>query len=287
MPVRTSAVGAKFGPSDARISVRRVLAYAAGIGDTLDESFDDASERGIVAPPPFCVSLEWPVARSGPSSGSNPTGAEAHEQVRGVHAVQDSIFHRPIRPGDELRTVGTVVEVRPTRAGALVRTKLETREVGDGAPVVTSWSTAIYRGVAVEGEAAALEAPPPLPEGELEVSESVEIPIAREAPHVYTECAQIWNPIHTERVVALAAGLPDIILHGTATWALASREIVRRCAGGDPTRLARLHGRFAAMVIPGTAIAVELGKARDGVVRFRVRNAEGEQAIRDGVALLR
>ncbi len=285
MPVRTSAVGAKFGPSVVHVSVRRVLAYAACIGDTGDASFDDARTDGIVAAPPFCVSLEWPVARSGPAS--NPLGAEAHELVRGVHAVQDSIFHRPIRPGDELQTVGTLVEVRPTRAGALVRTKLETREVGDGALVVTSWSTAIYRDVEVEGEASVLEAAPALPEGELEVGESVEIPIAREAPHVYTEGAQIWNPIHTERVVALAAGLPDIILHGTATWALASREIVRRCAGGDPTRLARLHGRFAAMVIPGTAIAVELGKARDGVVCFRVRNAEGELAIRDGVALLR
>ena len=27
---------------------------------------------------------------------------------------------------------------------------------------------------------------------------------------MYTECARIWNPIHTDRAVALAAGLPDI-----------------------------------------------------------------------------
>jgi acyl dehydratase len=121
----------------------------------------------------------------------------------------------------------------------------------------------------------------------------VSIPIAREAPHVYTECADIWNPIHTERQVALAAGLPDIILHGTATWALAAREIVRHRCNGDPLRLRRLHGRFAAMVIPGSDIEVEIGEAvahagGEGcdAIRFGVRNAAGELAVAEGVALL-
>ena len=108
--------------------------------------------------------------------------------------------------------------------------------------------------------------------------------IAREAPHVYTECADIWNPIHTERQVALAAGLPDIILHGTATWALAAREIVRRRCDGDPARLARLHGRFAAMVIPGTKITLDIGATDAGVVPFVVRNADGDPALARGVA---
>ena len=48
-----------------------------------------------------------------------------------------------------------------------------------------------------------------------------EIPIPAGAAHVYTECAHIWNPVHTDRAVALAAGLPDLILHGSALVALA------------------------------------------------------------------
>jgi acyl dehydratase len=198
------------------------------------------------------------------------------------------MFYRPIRPGDRLITESIVVEVRPTRAGALTRTKLETRDAGNGQPVVTSWCGMIYRGVEVEGETRVLESPPPLAAGEADPSrcESVVLPIKREAAHVYTECADIWNPIHTERQVALAVGLPDIILHGTATWALAAREIIRRRAGGEPCRLRRLHGRFAGMVIPGTSVTVCLGAEENGIVFFRVCNAEGQPALSHGVAVL-
>ncbi len=100
-----------------------------------------------------------------------------------------------------------------------------------GETVVTSWTHSIYRGVEVAGEAAVIEQAPVVPsggDGEAGLrATAITIAIPREMPHVYTECASIWNPIHTERAVALAAGLPDIILHGTATWALAGREVLR------------------------------------------------------------
>jgi acyl dehydratase len=105
-------------------------------------------------------------------------------------------------------------------------------------------------------------------------------------PHVYSECADIWNPIHTERAEALAAGLPDIILHGTATWALAGLTILRRRAGGDVGRLKRISGRFTGMVIPGEEITVRLAPAADGVVKFAVLNAAGAPAISQGVAYI-
>jgi acyl dehydratase len=264
-----------------------MLAYAAGIGEVADAVFDDARPGGIVAPPPLCVSLEWPVvigARSREGLGMTPD-----ERIRAVHASQDSTFHRPIRPGDRVRTDGTIVAIRSTRAGAYSLTRLETVDAATGEPVVTSWSSSIFRSVAVEGGDRVLEEAPPLPEpaaGPEDEAERIDIRIPRQMPHVYTECADIWNPIHTERAVALAAGLPDIILHGTATWALAGREIVQRRCPGDPTRLRRLHGRFAAMVIPGSTVTVELGPANDGVVRFAVRNEQGDAAVSGGVALI-
>jgi acyl dehydratase len=266
VPISSAAAGTRLDTYRERISVRRILAYAAGIGATAAPAFDDDRPGGVVAMPPFCVSLEWPVV-SGERS-RDCLGAEGPERWRGVHAGQDSFFHRPIRPGDDLQTSGTIAAVRPTRAGALVSMKLETLDSA-GEPVVTSWSTSLYRGVEVGGPAVVVEEAPavagnsdaPAP------SSTVTIAIPREMPHVYTECASIWNPIHTERTVALAAGLPDIILHGTATWALAGREIVRVYGEGDPRRLRRLHGRFRAMVLPGTEIRVEHARGADGSVR--------------------
>ena len=105
-------------------------------------------------------------------------------------------------------------------------------------------------------------------------------------PHAYTECADIWNPIHTERQAALAAGLPDIILHGTATWALAGREIVREHCEGDASRLKRLFGRFTAMVIPGNDITVALSRPAEGAIGFTVFNHQGQPAISDGLAVV-
>ncbi len=290
MPLSTAAAGSELTPSTMEVTVREVLAYAAGIGDTCDAVFDDARNGGVAAPPSYCVSLEWPVVSRG--RGSELLGGERQELRRGVHASQDSHFHRPIRPGDSLTTSGRYVGIRSTRAGVLLTTRLDTVD-GDGRPVTTSWSRSIFRGVDTVGPNAETEPAPDTPRLTWNGNgrRRSEIFVPREMPHVYTECARIWNPIHTEREVALAAGLPDIILHGTATWALASREVLRAYGGGDPRRLRRLYGRFSAMVIPGTSIAVEhapAGEAEDGgrLVGFRVLNAEGQEAVSQGVAVV-
>jgi acyl dehydratase len=203
-----------------------------------------------------------------------------------VHVEQDSTFHRPIHPGDVLITRGRVVAIRKTSAGALVRTHLTTTHAATGALVVTSWHASIYRGVDVFGSGGSVAEPPAGPPPLATLGQSRSIFISREAAHVYTECASIWNPIHSERRVALAQGLPDVILHGTATWAIAGREIVAFYAGGDPTRLKRLRAKFKSPVIPGHPITLMYGAGEPGVAHFRVTNHHGDPALVEGFALL-
>ena len=107
-------------------------------------------------------------------------------------------------------------------------------------------------------------------------------PVAAQLAHTYTECAHIWNPIHTDRAVALAAGLPDIILHGTATLALAVSGIINQSLNGNADRVRRLGGRFAAMVFMPSDIELQIGKADRGIIAFRVLNAQGQEAISQG-----
>jgi acyl dehydratase len=284
MPAHTAAAGSELDSHNVALTARKALAYAAGIMDTSGQVFDDDRPDGIIAPPQYCVSLEWPIVNG--KLSRSVVGMAPDERLRSVHASQDSIFHQPMRPGMNLTTTGTIAAIRRTRAGALTVTKLTTLDADSGAPVVTSWSSGIARNVEVVGEDISLESPPALPEAMGDVVEEVEIFIPREMPHTYTECADIWNPIHTEREVAIASGLPDIILHGTATWALAGREVIRACCGGDPARLKRLHGRFTAMVIPGTTIRVELQAPRDGIVGFTVYNDQGQAVVSNGIALV-
>lgn len=286
MPVRSANVGVRTEPQSWDITPRQLLAYAAGIHDTNPRYLDDAAPGGIVAHPAFCVSLEWPAMlalRQHPQCLLPPA-----EALRAVHAEQDTTWHRPIRPGDRLQTTATLIQVRASKPGALTVARLDTVDMVTGEPVVTSYSITIYRGVAVEGLDQHIETVPELPRTLEPDMAQVTLAIGREAPHVYTECAQIWNPIHTERRVALAAGLPDIILHGTETWALAASQVIQHCAGNEPTRLQRFAGRFAAMVIPGSSITVRYGIAPEAphIAHYAVDNATGAAAITRGIAVL-
>jgi len=284
MPVLTDALGLEVTGEPRDITARQTLAYAAGLDETDPRYFDDARPGGIVAPPPYCVSLEWPLAvalRDDPA-----LGLSAEERLANVHACQETVFHRPIRPGDRLRTGARIVELSAIRPGAKMVTKFATVDCETGKPVVTSWSTGIYRGVDIDGPGGTLEQAAQPAAAPTEDFTATDIVIAPTLPHTYTECADIWNPIHTERAVALASGLPDIILHGTATWALASREIVRAHADGDGTRLRALGGRFSGMVLPGTTITLHMSRAKtaNGLVTFDIRDADGRPVLSAGVA---
>lgn len=280
--ISSQALGKALPPVEETVDTRRLLAFAAGIGDTRAAVFDDAGD--LTAAESFCVSLEWPVI-SHPEV-RNLLGATGEELLRGVHVVQDSTFHGPVRPGAALVSRGRIVGLQPTRAGTLLSLQVDTAEAGR--TLVTSWIQTLFRGVPLEGEGGEVEPLPPVPEPEgAETAAPIPVPVARELPHLYTECARIWNPIHTERQVACAVGLPDRILHGTATWALAGREL-RHVHGGEENRpLRRLRGSFRAMVIPGTDIEVchaHCGGDAEVRVWFSVRNANGEEAIAGGYA---
>ncbi len=283
MPVAAASVGVAGAALATEIDARWLMAYAAGLGHD-DACYLDTT-RGIVAHPLFPVCVEWPVflATHGLPGAER---LEPEERLRGVHATHDLAIHRPIRPGDRLSTAATVVGVERRRPGAYQVVRLDTRDAA-GEPVCTTWYGTLYRGVEVEGAerpAGDLPPRPAPPDADAPRSEHV-IPVSARAAHLYTECARIWNPIHTDAVVAARAGLPGIILHGTATLALAVSRVVERECGGDPTRVRRIAGRFGAMVPMPSEIVVSICERRGDAVHFEVRNAEGQTVVRDGLVL--
>ena len=162
-----------------------------------------------------------------------------------VHATHHLIIHRPPRAGDTLRTRAWVIAVEPRRAGTLVVSRFETTDA-DGQPVTTTDYGSVYRGVVASGAAPVMEpasAPAaratPAPPRWTDLV-TVDVNAAR----VYTECARIWNPIHTDVAVARAAGLADPILHGTATLALSVSRLVARDLGGAAERVREIRARF-------------------------------------------
>ena len=272
------------------------MAYAAALGDlaacymdTRDTAGDTA---GITAHPLFPVCFEWPVvvAMAQHLHGTELTAVEAR---RAVHATHDLILHRPLHPPEKLATRATVVGVERRKPGAFQLMRLDTTDES-GASVCTSLYGTIYRGVDVSGPdrhaESMTEIPRPRTSPERPRSEAA-IHVSGGLAHIYTECARIYNPIHTDLKVARDAGLPDLILHGTATLALTVSRIVADEAGGDPRRVARIAGRFNAMVLMPSDITVRcLARERiDGadMAYFDVLNDKREAAIANGAIILR
>jgi acyl dehydratase len=106
------------------------------------------------------------------------------------------------------------------------------------------------------------------------------------AAHVYTEGARIYNPIHTDRAVALAAGLPGIILHGTATLALAVSRVVRADLDGNPARVRGIRARFTGMVALPSTFVVRGRDPHPDRIAFDAVGPDGRLVLSDGAVML-
>lgn len=290
MAIPTSLVGIQVAPMQHHVDARWTMAYAASIRDHSPVYLDTTRPDGVVAHPVFAVCPEWPVIVSS-RAASEAAGVSAAEVLTSVHATHDTIIHRLVRPGDVVTTSLQFVGLVAKKPGAMSSIRLRTVDA-DGLPVATTTQNGIYLGCEVDGD----EVPDPEPPAALNVErvgdpEERTVEIFAGDAHTYTECARIWNPIHTNRAVAIASRLPDIILHGTANLAHGVTTVVDLRADGDPHRVRRIVGRFAAMVrLPSTMTVRVWPRIAHGAgswaVPFEVLNGDGEAAVRDGIVVL-
>lgn len=282
MPLDATAVGAVL-QDRIPVDARWTMAYAAGLGDHLNHYLDTSRPGGVIAHPLFPVCVEWQANIARPSPGTE--GLTPAELARGVHAAHDLRLHRPVRPDAtyDLRREVIAVERRSSGAHLVVRTD----GAADGEPVWTSYTSTVLRDVGVTG-ASDVEVEldgEAVPTGDrTRIIDEIVIPVGPTAAHVYSECSRIWNPIHTDVAVARAAGLSTPILHGTATLALATSAVVRRCLDGEPQRVRRIAGRFSGMVTMPTVLTLRVFAPADGEagVAFEVLDREGHRVMSGG-----
>jgi acyl dehydratase len=271
--------GTEVGAISTSLDARWIMAYAAALGLDDPRYYDTLAPGGPVAHPLFSVCYEWPAVLALRAKAVRDTLAPLS-----VHAAHHTIIHRLPAADDRLLTRAQVVAVRPSRAGTLVVARFSTVD-RNGRPVTTTDYGSVYRGVETDGEVrVAVESLPalmPPPAGEMRWTATV--PVASRASHVYSECARIWNPIHTDVAVARGAGLSDPILHGSATLALAVSEVIRRDLDGDPARVRAVAVRFTGMVLMPSRFQVRgLGRV-DGVLGFDAVDERGDAVLSDGV----
>lgn len=274
-----------------RVDGRYSMNYAAAVSDANPIYFDDEREGGILAPPMFSAALTWPILEN---IGDHIL-AETFPRdllLTQVHHTEHLRFHRPVIPGETLSIQGRIAAILPHRAGTRVVICLAARDADDR-PVFTEHLGAMLRGVTCRGGGRGEADLPVIPHRSDAVDRvwDTTVFIEPERPHIYDGCTGIVFPIHTSRRFARQVGLPGIILQGTATLAIAAREIVNREAAGDPTRLEGLACRFSGMVRPGTTIQIRMGSRSAGEqgcdLFFDVLNGEGQPVIRNGWASVR
>jgi acyl dehydratase len=259
LKISADIVGCEAGPDAQQVDKRWLMAYNAALGEVAES-----------AHPLFPVCYEWPATRQlRERAGLAPIDA------RLVHAQHDLTIHRRARE-EKLFVSGKVVSAAQRKPGVLVVFRFTTRDARDE-PVSTTDFSALYRDVKLEGGERSIEQveDPPGLEKKLETMGTIDVPAT--AAHVYTECARIWNPIHTDRAYARAAGLPDIILHGTATLAYSVSSVMKTIE----RPIKRIRCRFSGMVLMPSTLTVLL--ARHGTsIAFETRNDQGAPVIERG-----
>jgi acyl dehydratase len=270
MKLSSRIAGAEAPPVEQILHSRWIMAYSAGIGETDARCYDTASST-LPVHPVFPVCYEWEPLQP---VRNLPELKPVYPRL--VHAQHDIVIHRPLQAGETVRTAARIVAVLARAPGAFVVFRCETRDAR-GAPVVDSHYGYLYRGVAVEGPDAQLAELPEPHSVSADLMPLGDIPIAATAAHVYTECARIFNPIHTDIAYARAAGLPGVILHGTATLALSVSRALR-AHDIEWRRVRALSCRFSGMVLMPNTLTVSASRAGDRIA-LETRNADREPVI--------
>ena len=281
MPLNSRVVGESTRDFTHSVDAGWLTGYAAGIGDD-NPCYMETKQGSVLAHPMFPVCLEWPVILNSRQLPGYDT-LSPQESARIVHAAHDLHLYRPIDAGESYTTQAQVVSLEAIRPGAAVVTRLDTRNSLDEL-VCQTWHTGIGRGVAIEGEPGAIETPPALPDlaGAKPQEPAFQIPVVEGLSNTYTETARIFSAIHTDPEYAKAAGLPDIILHGTATLALGVTALVNAFAEGDPARVERIGGRFSGMVLMPNDLTLEVTSRADSTYGFRMLERGGAEVFSAG-----
>lgn len=255
------------------------MAYSAALGETDPRYYDTAAPEGVLAHPLFAVCYEWPLAQP-----LRNLPALRPLLPRLLHAQHDLVIHRLPRAGESLRVGARIIGVSQRSPGAFVVFRFDARDAA-GDLVTTTDVGCLYRGVQVDGgDRLPANGPAELPAHRGPLRAVGEISIAATAAHVYTECARIWNPIHTDVAYARAAGLPGIILHGTATLALSVSRVLQGLHA-DPKAVRHVSCRFAGMVgLPSTLTVHAVREA--AAVAFETRDEGGQAVITRGALAL-
>ncbi len=304
MPLSAKIVDYEFRPLSHEIDQRWTMGFAAAIGDARPEFIDTSRPDGVTAHPLFTIALEWPVyllvVRDLISLGLS--GEDAMLATPLDHEVT---LYRTIRPGHTLNTSVAVLGVQRHAQGSTIALEWTTTR-GNGVMVARTTSTLLFPGVPLAGSPTGVDLRSPDAVIDLrspvatitgagalsrhgfdQVGEQVSRRGRRRlgvaVAHVFGECANMWNPVHSDLAVALDAGRPGLTMPPTGLLAM-SLSSVLQLAEGSPGCVRRVRADFGRPVALPAELDVELS-AVPGVPTMGFRVGAGNAGGADVSAI--
>lgn len=272
MELNQELVGKRYEGSAYRVTVEAIERYARATNDANPAYFGTSA----LGSPVFPVVAGFPTFMD--AARDPDLGADV---VRLVHASEEHILRRPLRPGDVVSATSELESIEGEEAGEsfTARADLEDR---DGELVAQLRGKMLIRGMARRRRRSSLGGPAEDPEIVAEETTQID----DDQTYRYADASGDHNPIHVDEEAATKARLPGVILHGMCTMAVATKAVVNELASGDPARIARVAVDFSKPVFPGQALTTKIYEPAGGGYGFDVVNQNGITVITGGRAEL-
>lgn len=252
MPINPDAVGTTSDPYEHSWGSKDAILYALGVGaGTSELAFTtentmDTPQR--VLPTMAVVLGVGGFGAIGRIGTFNPAML--------VHGEQSIELFGEIPVDGKVSTVGEITGIYDKGKGAVVVLESTSTDVATGRPLFKNRMSAFIRGEGGWGgdrgpSGPQNVAPDRAPDHEVTYT-------TREDQALIYRLSGDRNPLHSDPAFAAMGGFDRPILHGLCTYGFTGRALLHTLCGSDPSRFARMDGRFSSPVLPGESLTVKM-----------------------------
>jgi len=208
--------------------------------------------------------------------------------MRMVHAEHEIVYYRSLKPWDLVYTTVELESIDRKYSGDILWAKIS--GLVEGKPVYDMHAGFFFkkakREQKPEGSEKAVEK-----EVDRKIILSKQMVVTQDQAIRYAEASGDNNPVHLDKEMAQAAGLPDVFLQGLCTMAFATQAIVDDIAGGDPEKVVRVKTRFSKPVFMQDTLTTEawLKEEKNGtkIIGFETKNQDNIAVLTRGEVKLK
>ncbi len=266
-------VGKIYEGSIETVDPEKSIAYAKATNET-NPRYYESDENKLTIPPLFPVTMLVDPMKQ--IVADDTLNLDIFRMVHGEHEI---LYHRPLRLWDKIKIKVELDSIDVKEAGDVLWAK----NLGyAGEELVFEMRAGMFfrkprKGVRSKRKEKEIER---------EIIITKKMNVTPDQSVRYAAASGDDNPIHVDRDIALAVGLPDIILHGLCTLAFATQAIVDGLAEGDPTKVKRIKVRFSKPVFMEDTLTTEGWLQEENktskIIGFETKNEKGDAVLKLG-----